>query len=194
MAFTACTSNLTKNITTDCIEPRIKGWERVGLLIKKSDIDFSTAVDDGSGNVSFALLATKKVAVIYNKKANPLPFGGTQVTYNRDADGYDKKLQFYYEGIGATNSKAVVEPLKSEDYVVVLERKQKYGDGAFPVFGYQVGLSCANDGGAQVLDEETGYWLITMTCTEPAGEIELSSDGTYETAKVVFDSLKALAY
>lgn len=137
--------------------------------------------------MSLPLLATKKAAVIYNSKKNPLPFDGTQTTYNRDADAYDKVVQYYFEGIGGAAGKSV-EALKDGDYVVLLGRKSKYDTGSFQLFGYQKGLSAGNEGGAMVQDEATGYWLITMATQEPWAEVELK-DSNYADTKVTFDAL-----
>lgn len=194
MAFTPCTTaGLTTNIATDCDKPRIKGYEQIGLLILKSDIDMTaTTVSSSNARIidNLALKAGKTAAVIYNTKKNPLPFNGTQTTYNRDADQYDKVLQFYYEGIGGGAALGVVEPLKDGEYVAIIERKHKVasGAGSFQVFGWQKGLSAGNEGGAQVQDEETGYWLITMTTQEPYAEIEWL-DTNYATTKAAFDAL-----
>ena len=195
MAFTPCTSaGLTANLALDCTKPRIKGYEQIGIIILKSDIDLSLSTTLGINPriiTALTLKATKKAAVIYNSKNTPLPFNGTQTAYNREADAYDKTVQFYYEGIGGAVSKNAIEPLKDADYVVVLERKSKYGNGSFQVFGWQKGLSAGNDGGAQVQDEETGYWLITMTTQEPFAEIELNTGGSgvYAETKAAFDAL-----
>lgn len=195
MAFTPCTSaGLTANLALDCAKPRIKGYEQIGLIILKSDIDLTTtSVDAANPRIitALALKAAKKASVIYNSKNTPLPFNGTQTAYNREADAYDKTVQFYYEGIGGSVSKNAIETLKDGDYIVILERKSKYGIGSFQVFGWQKGLSAGNDGGAQVQDEETGYWLITMTTQEPFAEIEWDSDGTgvYADTKSDFDAL-----
>ena len=191
MAFTPCTSLLANNVATACTAPRIKGYEQIGIIINWTDVDFSASTVDGTNKriiTGLELKLTKKVAVIYNSKKNPLPFNGTQTAYNRDADQYDKTVQFYFEGIGGGVAKTVVEPLKDGDYIVILERKDKNGAGSFHVFGFQKGLSCGNDGGAQVCDEETGYWLMTMTTQEPYAEIEWN-DGTYATTKEAFDLL-----
>ena len=194
MAFTPCTTTgLTTNIATDCDEPRIKGYEQIGLIILKSDIDLTaTTVSGSNGRIidNLALKEGKTAAVVYNSKKNPLPFNGTQTVYNRDADQYDKTVQFYYEGIGGAAALAVVEPLKDGDYVLILERKHKVlaGTGSFQVFGWQKGLSAGNEGGAQVQDEETGYWLMTMTTQEPYAEIEWL-DTNYATTKAAFDAL-----
>ena len=197
MAYTPCTTaGLGANIASACDVARLKGYEQLGVIMKKSDIDLATSAvstTNGRNITSIALLTGKKTAVIYNSKKNPLPFGGTQTAYNRDADAYDKTVQFYFEGIGGDAAKQVVEPLKSDDYVLVLPRKDKRGNGSFQIFGWQNGLSAGNDGGAQVQDEETGYWLITMTGQEPWAEIALDGGDDYSAAKSAFDALVALA-
>ena len=190
MAFTPCTNLLAQSLATSCTEPRIKGYEAIGLAINRADIDWANITTDANNPrivTSLPLLATKKAAVIYNSKKNPLPFDGTQTTYNRDADAYDKVVQFYFEGIGGAAGKAV-EALKDGDYVVILERKSKYTAGGFQIFGYQKGLSAGNEGGAMVQDEATGYWLITMATQEPWAEIELRINDDHEETKVVFDT------
>ena len=190
MAFTPCTSTLTKSIATACDVERVKGYEKLGIITKKSNIDFATSVQNALNPriiENFALTGTNKFAVIYNSKKNPLPFNGTQTAFNRDADKYDKTVQFYFEGIGGGAAKDVVEPLKDDEYVIILPRKDKNGKGSFQIFGWSAGMSAGNDGGAQVQDEETGYWLITMTGQEKFAEYEFF-DTDYETTKTAFDS------
>ena len=187
MAFTPCTKSVKANIVPDCANPRINGWERTGVGMKRSDIDFTTVAETASG-VDFGLLSLKKTFAIFNKKSNPLPFNGTQVSANNDAEAFDKKIQFYYEGVGADAS-SVVKALQAEEYVIVLERKQKTGSGAFVVFGYEVGLTLES----AEYSEETGYWLITMKTTEHSPEINLGTAGDYAGSKAKFDSLIALS-
>lgn len=193
MAFTPCTSaTLAANIATDCNNPRIKGYEQIGVIIDKAHIDYTLTTFDLENPrliLDLKLKAGKTAKVIYNSKKNPLPFAGTQTAYNRDADAYDKTVQFYFETPGGNSSLQVVEPLKNGEYVVVLERKTKTGLGSFQVIGFQSGLSCSNDGGAQVQDEETGYWLMTMTTQEPFAEMEINDGAEYAAAKAIFDAL-----
>ena len=197
MAFTPCTAEMTANVTVPGNSPRIKGYEKIGVLINKNDVSWSTITQGANKRnvLTMPLLSGKKTAVICNCRKNPLPFNGTQTSYNRDADAYDKVVQFYYEDAGATASKGVVEPLKDGEYIVILERKDKNGDRTFPVYGFQKGLSCGNDGGAQVQDEETGYWLMTMATQEPWAELSFGDPAdTYAENKALFDALVALAY
>ena len=133
------------------------------------------------------MVSGKKPYVIYNPRVNPAPFNGTNATFEQDNGRYTKTLQFYYEGIGGDAAMDVVEPLKSGQYVVLLQRKDHRGDGSFQLIGYQGGLTAT----AEVQDEETGYWLITMTTSEPSAEVSFF-DTDYATTKTAFDTLLAL--
>jgi hypothetical protein len=195
MAFTPCTSVLGDSIDMNCNAPRIKGYEQTGFIVAKGDIDLATTTFSGTNPRIITNLGIRVggvVGAVYNKKQNPLPFGGTKTTYNRDADAYDKVVQFYYEGIGGADAKNVVEPLKNGEYVIVLQRKDHKGDGSFQVFGFQIGISASNNGGAQVQDEETGYWLMTMATQEPYAEMSLFNTD-YATTKDDFDTIMATA-
>lgn len=189
MAFTPCSALLAENIASDCDNPRVAGYEQIGLIFNKEEIDYSALVVDASNPRIIKTIAAKtgkKPFVVYNNKNNPLPFNGTQTAFNADNDRYDKTLQFYVEGIGGENAADVIEPLKGGDYVVILQRKDHRGDGSFQVFGYQAGLKASE----QVQDEDTGYWLITMTCSEPSAEVAYFNTD-YATTKAAFDTLLA---
>lgn len=191
--FTPCLGSLADNITEDCDNPRISGYETTALIINRDDIDWSSVTVDSTNPRIIKTLALNSGAgikpyVIYNPRVNPASFNGTQTEYSSDNDRYSKTLQFYYVGIGANASMNVVEPLKSGSYLVILQRKDHSGDGSFQVLGYQAGLVAST----QVQDEETGYWLITMTTTEPSAEIAFFNTD-YATTKSAFDTLLASA-
>ena len=188
-AFAPCSAALADNITSDCDNPRIAGYEQIGVIINRDEVDWANIAINASNPrliEDIAVITGKKPFALYNNKNNPLPFDGTNTTFNADTDRYDKTLQFYYEGIGGDAAEDVVEPLKGGDYIVILQRKDHSGDGSFQVFGYQSGLK-AN---AQVQDETTGYWLITMVCSEPFAEVAFF-DTSYAATKTKFDALVA---
>ena len=122
---------------------------------------------------------------INNKKSNPLPFNGTQVSANNDAEGWDKKIQFYYEGVGK-NANDVLKALQSEEFVIILDRKHK-ATGNYVMFGYEVGLTLES----AEYSEETGYWLITMKTTEHNAEINFGSTGDFDVDRIKFEALIA---
>lgn len=189
MPFTACLGSISASIDQDCSNPRVAGYETTALIFNRADIDWSAVTVDANNPriiTAIAMATGKKPFVIYNPKTNPARFNGTNTTFAQDTDRYTKTLQFYYEGIGGDASEDVVEPLKNGDYLVVLQRKDHRGDGSFQVLGYQSGLIAT----AQVQDEETGYWLMTMECSEPSAEVSFFATD-YATTKAAFDALLA---
>lgn len=193
MSFTPCLGKIADNITQDCDNPRIAGYENTAIIINRDDVDWSSVTYE-TGNkrivktLSLNSGAGVKPYVIYNPKVNPAPFNGTQSEFARDNDRYTKTLQFYFEGIGGAASKDVVEPLKSGSYIVILQRKDHRGDGSFQLMGFQSGLVAT----AQVQDEETGYWLMTMETSEPSAEVAFFNTD-YATTKTAFDTMLASA-
>lgn len=188
--FTPCMGVLADNISTDCDNPRVQGYEQVGLIFNRSDIDWTAVTYDSSNPrivKTLAMATGAKPYVIYNSRSNPLPFNGTTTVFNSDNNRYDKTVQFYFEGIGGEAAMDVVEPLKGGQYVILLQRKDHRGDGSFQLIGMQTGLVAT----AQEQNEDTGYWLMTMTCNEPSAEVAFL-DTDYATTKAAFDTLLAL--
>lgn len=190
-AFTPCLGMISANIDEDCDNPRVIGYEDVAVIINRSDIDWSGITFDGSNRRivdGFALVAGKKPFVIYNPRLTNPSFNGTQTELNTDTRHYTKTMQFYYKGIGGAAAANVVEPLAKGEYVVILQRKDHSGHGSFPILGLQNGIYAT----AQVQDETTGYWLMTMAIDEPFAETELFKTD-YAGTKAMFDSLVAQA-
>ena len=103
---------------------------------------------------------------IYQLRQNPKPFNSYKVEFQPDTNLYKKTIQFYFDGIGGKNSKEIIDSLKDNEFMIVIERKEKpYYHFIF--IGAQSGLHVTE----MVEDEETGYWLITMETEEPSGEI-----------------------
>ena len=189
-AFTPCIGTLADSITQDCDNPRISGYEDVALIFNRADIDWTAVTVDANNSrivTGITMVSGKKPFVVYNPKvANP-PFNGSNTAFASDVDRYTKQVMFYYKGIGGDASKDVVEPLKSGQFVMILQRKDHSGDGSFQVIGYQSGLTAT----AQEQNEENGYWSMTMETSEPSAEISFF-DTDYATTKAAFDTLLAL--
>lgn len=187
--FTPCMGVVTANLDTDCDSPRVAGYEDVALLFNRSEIDWATVTTDANNPrivKTLSMLEGKKPYVIYNPRVNPAPYNGTNTSFEQEANQYTKTVQFYYEGIGGAASLNVVEPLKAGSYVILLQRKDHRGDGSFQLIGYQAGVTAT----AQVQDEETGYWLMTMTGSESFADVAFFNTD-YATTKRAFDTLLA---
>mgnify|MGYP003479259099 FL=1 len=189
MAFTPCSSLLTASVIEICGSPRIKGYEQIGIIVNRDDVDWTAVAYNATNSrivETFALVTGKKPFAIYQPKNSPTSFNGTQTSFKAESDSYDKTVQFYFEGIGGAAAANVVEPLKGGDYVIIIPRKDHRGDGSFQIFGIQSGMKAS----AQVQTEDTGYWLITMTGNEPSAEISLFST-SYATTKTAYDAIVA---
>jgi len=158
MSFTPC-GGITQNITNNC-QPRIKGFEQLGGIVNKKDADVILE----SGEVVTYIISNGYP--IYQLRQNPKPFNGYKSEFQPDTNLYKKTIQFYFDGIGAANAKNIIDSLKDNEFMIVIERKEKLND-SFIFIGVQNGLHVTE----MVEDEETGYWLITMETEEPAAEI-----------------------
>jgi len=157
MSFTPC-GGITQNITNNC-QPRIKGFQQLGGIVNKKDADIFFE----SGEISYAM---ENGFPIYQLRQNPKPFNSYKVEFQPDTNLYKKTIQFYFDGIGGANAKNVIDSLKDNEFMIVIERKEKVSNN-FIFIGAQNGLHVTE----MVEDEETGYWLITMECEEPSAEI-----------------------
>lgn len=188
--FTPCIGLLASSVTQDCDNPRIAGYEDVALIFNRSDIDWTAVTVDAQNSrivTGITMVSGKKPFVVYNPKMANLPFNGTNSVFASDVDRYTKQVMFYYKGIGGDASKDVIEPLKSGQFMMILQRKDHIGDGSFQLIGYQSGLTAS----AQELNEEQGYWSMTMEASEPSAEVSFF-DTDYVTTKAAFDTLLAL--
>jgi len=164
MSFTPC-GGITQNITNNC-QPRIKGFQQLGGIVNKKDVG-QLIVESGE-ITSFSI---SNGFPIYQLRQNPKPFNSYKVEFQPDTNLYKKTIQFYFDGIGAANAKNVIDSLKDNEFMIVIERKEKL-DNNFIFIGVQNGLHVTE----MVEDEETGYWLVTMETEEPSGEISGSVD------------------
>ncbi len=170
MSFTPC-GGITQNITNNC-QPRIKGFEQLGGIVNKKDIQ---ELQLSSGRIGY--ISMSNGYPIYQLRQNPKPFNSYKSEFQPDTNLYKKTIQFYFDGIGAANAKNVIDSLKDNEFMIVIEKKEKltYGNtfgNTFIFIGAQNGLHATE----MVEDEETGYWLITMETEEPAGEISGVTD------------------
>ena len=164
MSFTPC-GGLTQNITNNC-QHRIKGFEQLGGIVNKKDVDY---IDVDVENRCINEYSISNGYPIYQLRQNPKPFNSYKSEFQPDTNLYKKTIQFYFDGIGAANAKNVIDSLKDNEFIIVIERKEKltHGNTTFIFIGAQNGLHVTE----MVEDEETGYWLITMETEEPSGEI-----------------------
>ena len=173
MSFTPC-GGITQNITNNC-QPRTKGFEQLGGIVNKKDINYIRLVNPAGQRDGYTNgYSISNGFPIYQLRQNPKPFNSYKSEFQPDTNLYKKTIQFYFDGIGGANAKNIIDSLKDNEFMIVIDRKEKLKHEntrkKVILIGAQNGLHVTE----MVEDEETGYWLITMETEEPWAEISES--------------------
>lgn len=194
MAYTSCSSVLGGNIAMDCDSPIVGGYTGLGVIIRLGANP--TITRDASNPRKVKNITSAKGGVFAINNAFVTPFSGSSTAGNTDSGigEYVKTVSMQIPLRGADVSRDVVEPLfdDPEGYLIILQKRDRKGDGSFEVLGLQ--QAARGDISTLTRDENAngGMWQLSMTCREPYAECTLvGSDGTYESAKTVFDNLIA---
>ena len=197
MAYTSCAADIAANIAKDCANPLVSGFTGRGVLINLSDAPtFTISGTNPRIITAITLGAGIKVAVVDNA-ALTQPFTGTAVQ-STDENGmvqYQKTAVINIPLRGAAVAKNIVEPLHSSalGFLLILEKKDKRGDGSYVVIGYEQGLKANADGVVRNEYENGGNVVATMSTVENLFEYVLY-DTDYATTKTAFEALVAKAF
>lgn len=197
MAYINCAAGIVDNIAKDCKNPIVGGYTGRGILIDLSDNP--TIVRDAQNPRivnSITIKSGKKVSVIDNVFTQQ-PFNGSNTQSNAD-DGMIKNRKtftFQVPRRGAQASKEIVEPSYQNPmgYLVILEKKDRVGDGSYEILGLEEGLQANADGIVRNEYENGGCVMVTMSCNENAFENVLFNV-SYEQTFNDFEALMASAW
>lgn len=135
-----------------------------------------------------------KTIAVNNVFADPFAGSSTASTADNGRATFTKTLSLRVPMRGAGTSKDVVEPLLNspEGFLLVVEKKDKVGDGSFEVIGYKQPIKANADGVSRNEAENGGDVSVTMSCVEPWFEVVLFATD-YDTTKELFEGLLAKA-
>ena len=197
MALEKCAAQVAANIAMSCENPIVPGFEEVGILINRQDIvEMPYVTTNARMKTAIQLKPSAKVSAIYNPFTTP--FGDTGVEANMEGllPGWNKTVNFGVPAVGADNSMKVLEPIlkNRSGFVVILERKNKVGDGTFLIIGSEKG-AIAPSQTANFTDVATNGMYQCVLTEEKANFAEVTLfDTNYETSKAEFERLLALCY
>ncbi len=189
-----CASVLKGNITIDCDNPIVGGYNGEAILV---DMSYNPVIVYDTTNprkIKSITCPTGGVHVVEN--AFVTPFNGSTTAGNTDngMNEYLKTVSFQVPMRGADTSLNVIEPLFNSafGYLMVLPKRDRVGDGSFEVVGAKSALR--GDITTLTRDENAngGMWGLSLTCREQFAEVDLTGeDGTYDSAKKAYDALKS---
>lgn len=197
MGYKSCAATIAANIQQDCNKPLVGGYTGRAVIIPANDFARADVVRSATNPreiLSIILPPDGSVLPYSIDNVFQTPFTGSTTAGNADngRNGYLKTLALRIPMRGADVSKDIVEPLVKDPagFVVIVEKRDKVGDGSFEVIGYQNSLR--GDISSLTRDESAngGDWLVNLTSVESWAEVDLVGAGqNYETAKKEFDGL-----
>lgn len=190
----SCASILSGNISLDCENPIVGGYNGEAILI---DLTYTPTITYDTTNprkIKSIVCSERGVHIIDN--AFVTPFNGSTTAGNTDngLNEYLKTVSFQVPMRGADASMNAVEPLFNSafGYLIVLPKRDRVGDGSFEVIGAKNPLR--GDITTLTRDENAngGMWGLSMTTREQYAEVTLVGEGSdYDSARTAYDNLKA---
>lgn len=180
----------------DCDNPIVGGYTGLGVIVR---LGANPTITRDAGNPrKIKNITSAKGGVFVVNNAFVTPFTGSNTAGNTDNGFgvYRKTVNMHIPLRGGDVSKNIIEPLVDdpEGYLIILQKRDRVGDGSFEVIGSISGAR--GDISTLTRDENAngGMWGVSMVCDESYAEVALvGDDGTYESAKAVFDNLIASA-
>lgn len=190
----SCASILSGNISLDCENPIVGGYNGEAILV---DMQYNPTITfDTTNPRKIKSINCSEGGVHIVENAFVTPFNGSTTAGNTDngLNEYLKTVSFQIPMRGADTSMNAIEPLFNSTfgYLIVLPKRDRVGDGSFEVIGAKNPLR--GDITTLSRDENAngGMWSLSMTTREQYAEVALVGDGSdYDSAKDAYDTLKA---
>ena len=197
MVYTSCAAKLAASIQQDCNKPLVGGY--TGRAVIMSAIDFERAEVVRSATnpreiLSIVLPPDGSILPYTIDNVFAAPFTGSTTAGNNEngRNGYLKTLSVRVPMRGADVSRDVIEPLAKDPngFVVIVEKRDKVGDGSYEVIGYQNALRGDIAGVTRDESANGGDWIVPLTTIEKWAEVTLvGADEDYASAKMNFEFL-----
>lgn len=192
MSYASCAADIAANIAKNCSSPIVAGYTGRGVLINLSDNPTLTRSGVNPRIISAITLGSGVKVSVVDNTGYTQPFTGTVVQSNDDNGmvQYQKTVVVNIPLRGAGTAKDIIEPLNLSalGFLLVLEKKDKNGDGSFVVIGSEQGLKANPDGITQDEYANGGAVVATMSTVENFFEVTLF-DTDYATTLTAFNAL-----
>lgn len=197
MTYISCAAKIAANIQQDCNKPLVGGYTGRAVIMSAKDFERAEVVRSASNPrkiLSIVLPPDGSVMAYTIDNVFSAPFTGSTTAGNNEngRNGYLKTVSVRVPMRGADTSMKVIEPLVKDPngFVMILEKRDKVGDGSYEVIGYQNALR--GDIASVTRDESAngGDWIVPLNTVEKWAEVTLvGSAETYESARKEFEGL-----
>lgn len=190
-----------KNIDPSCDDPIVQGLEQEGVIMNRSDVDFSaTQFSSTRKNVieTLALKTGKKAYKVVIPGKNPFTGTTTALATGTYRNSFTNTIVLVILANDPDVCADIIDGLANGTYVVVLENKYKGlqkeanpGDAAFQVFGYYQGLTATAIENNKYSEDTEGGWTVTLEEQKAPKSALFLFKTSYDTAKSAISTLTA---
>ena len=162
-----CEAIIAKDIDFACDEQSIRGLEADGIIINRSDIDFTaTAYDTTHKNIikTMVLKTGKKGYLVQQYGSTPFTGTKTELVVGTYHNTYTNTVALAVLNNTPDVAENVIDGLGNGEFVVILKNKQKGADGSaeYQVYGYAQGLKASELTNDKYSEDTDGGWLVTL--------------------------------
>lgn len=198
-----CDNAIKKDILLNCDDPIVPGVEQEGVIINRSDIDFSTvAFNTTRKNVieTLVLKSGKKAYKVVVSGSTPFTGTNTALATGTYRNTFTNTVNMVILANDPDVCADIIDGLANGEYVVILENKAKNllkeenpGDSAFQIYGYYQGLKAAEISNDKYSEETEGGWSVSLQETKVPKSALFYFKTDYETTKTAIDTLTSAA-
>lgn len=178
-----CDGLINQGIEPGCDDIVVMGIEANGVIINRSDIDFSSVTPEpdtgtdpnvipGRKNVfkDFTLKSQKKGFPIYVPTKQPFNGTATNLEEGTNRNSFTNTLGFVILDNGPDVCDKIIDGLANGEFVVIFENKFKNvnkegtpGDSTFQIMGWYQGLKATELSCDKYSEDTEGGWNVVLT-------------------------------
>ena len=163
----SCETIISKDIAFECDELVNRGFEADGVIINRSDVDFSATVFDETNKniIKTLVLKTGKKGYQVQQYGNT-PFTGTNsaLVVGTYVNTWTHQVVLAVLSNTPDVAASIIDGLANGTFVVILRNRTKGADGKaeYQVYGYAQGLKASAGENDRYSEDYEGGWLITL--------------------------------
>lgn len=192
-----CDSIIANDINFACADMVTRGLESDGVIINRSDIDFSATVFDAAKKNIIKTLVLKTGKKAYEvQQTGSTPFANTQITLNVGTyrNSFTSQVGLAILANSPDVAEEIIDGLANGTFVAIL--KNPYagsgGDSRYQIFGYAQGLKASEMTNEKWSEETDGGWLVTLTETAHPKSAMFLFDTDESTTATKYETLKTV--
>lgn len=193
-----CESIISQDINFDCDDLSVRGLEADGLIMNRSDIDFSATVfDDSLKNVikTLVLKSGKRAYDIVQMGSTPFTGVKTSLNVGTYRNTWQHEIPIAVLANSPEVAQNIIDGLANGTFVVILRNVNKGSDGKaeYQVYGYAQGLRASEGTNEKYSEDTDGGWLLTLQESAAPKSAMFYFDTDSKTTATKYESLKTAA-